>query len=292
MESPENRLRWGAEQRLEFIEFQLFWEGVINRSDITARFGVSVPQASNDLTLYRELAPGNLEYDPSAKRYVTTPGFAPRFLKPNPDRYLAQLMAVADGIMAFSDTWMSTAPSIGVLPIPGRRIVPEILRALLHAIRAGDSLHIEYQSMNPQRPDPLWRWITPHALGSDGMRWHVRAFCHRREKFVDFLVSRCLVIGETGRAAAGAEDDWRWQNFFEVHLEPNPELAIGQRRAIELDYGITDGRVTVPVRHALLYYFNKRLRLDVGAHLDDPPERPIIVANRDEFDRALADAAV
>ena len=292
MESPENRLRWGAEQRLEFIEFQLFWEGTINRSDITARFGVSVPQASNDLTLYRELAPGNLEYDASAKRYMTTPGFAPRFLKPNPDRYLAQLKAVADGIMAFSDTWMSTAPSIGVLPVPGRRIVPEILRALLNGIRAGNSLHIEYQSMNRERPDPLWRWITPHALGSDGMRWHVRAFCHRRENFVDFLVSRCLTIGESGAAGARAEDDWRWQNFFEVHLEPNPELALGQRRAIELDYGMNDGRVTVPVRHALLYYFNKRLRLDVGAHLDDPPERPVIVANRDEFDRALADAAV
>jgi hypothetical protein len=292
MESPENRLRWGAEQRLEFIEFQLFWEGVINRSDITTRFGVSVPQASNDLTLYRELAPGNLEYDASAKRYVTTSGFSPRFLKPNPDRYLAQLMAVANGIMAFSDTWMSTAPSIGVLPIPGRRIVPEILRALLNAIRAGNSLHMEYQSMNRERTDPLWRWVTPHALGSDGMRWHVRAFCHRRENFVDFLVSRCLAIGETGAAGARAGDDWRWQNFFEVHLEPNPELAIGQRRAIELDYGMTDGRVTVPVRHALLYYFNKRLRLDVGAHLDDPPERPIIVANRHEFDRALADAAL
>jgi len=292
MESPENRLRWGAEQRLEFIEFQLFWEGVINRSDITARFGVSVPQASNDLTLYRELAPGNLEYDASAKRYVTAPSFAPRFLKPNPDRYLAQLMAVADGIMAFSDTWMSTAPSFGVLPIPGRRIVPETLRALLNAIRGGSSLHIEYQSMNPERPDPLWRWITPHAFGSDGMRWHVRAFCHRRDNFVDFLVSRCLAIGASGAAGARAEDDWRWQNFFEVHLEPNPELAVGQRRAIELDYGMTDGRVTVPVRHALLYYFIKRLRLDVGAHLDDPPERPIIVANRDDFDRALADAKV
>jgi len=292
MESSENRLRWGAEQRLEFIEFQLFWEGVINRSDITARFGVSVPQASNDLTFYRELAPGNLEYDASAKRYVTTPGFTPRFLKPNPDRYLAQLMAVADGIMAFSDTWMSTAPSIGVLPIPGRRIVPEILRSLLNAIRAGNSLHIEYQSMNRERPAPLWRWITPHALGSDGMRWHVRAFCHRRENFVDFLVSRCLAIGESGAAGARAEDDWRWQNFFEVHLEPNPELAVGQRRAIELDYGMIDGRVTVPVRHALLYYFNKRLRLDVGVHLDDPSERPVIIANRDEFDRALADAAV
>jgi len=59
-----------------------------------------------------------------------------------------------------------------------------------------------------------------------------------------------------------------------------------------VDYGMTDGRVTVPIRHALLDYFNKRLRLDFGAHLDDPPERPVIVANRDVFGRALADAAV
>ena len=39
-------LRWGVEQRLEFIEFQLFWEGGLNRVDITRYFGVSVPQAS------------------------------------------------------------------------------------------------------------------------------------------------------------------------------------------------------------------------------------------------------
>ena len=46
-------LRWGVEQRLEFIEFRLFWEGGVNRSDITACFGVSVPQASKDLSQYR-----------------------------------------------------------------------------------------------------------------------------------------------------------------------------------------------------------------------------------------------
>ena len=95
----DTRLSWGVEQRLQFIEFRLFWDGVLNRSDMTERFGVSVPQASNDLTMYRELAPGNLEYDASAKRYVSTPEFKPRFLKPNPDRYLAQLKAVSDAVI-------------------------------------------------------------------------------------------------------------------------------------------------------------------------------------------------
>src|SRR3954453_9077099 len=53
---------------------------------------------------------------------------------------------------------------------------------------------------------------------------------------------------------------------------------------------MSDGKVTVSVRYALLYYFNKRLRLDVAAHLDSPHERPVIVANHIEFSEALAKA--
>src|SRR6266542_7008882 len=119
LEALEKVLRWGPEQRLEFVEFLLFWEGVLNRSDITQRFGVSVPQASNDLTMYREFAPANLEYDSSAKCYVSRPAFKPRFLEPNPDRYLAQFKAISDGILELADTWISQPPSSGVLPVPG-----------------------------------------------------------------------------------------------------------------------------------------------------------------------------
>jgi len=42
-------LRWGVERKLEFIEFRLFWEGSVNRSDIIETFNVSVNQASTDL---------------------------------------------------------------------------------------------------------------------------------------------------------------------------------------------------------------------------------------------------
>ena len=51
-----------------------------------------------------------------------------------------------------------------------------------------------------------------------------------------------------------------------------------------------NGKVVVPVRHALLYYFSKRLRLDVADRFDDPREAPVIVKNRDEFDVALSEA--
>jgi len=102
-------LRWGVEQRLEFIEFRLFWEGGINRSDITGFFGVSVPQASKDLTQYQELAPDNVRYDRSEKRYFATESFRPRFLKPDADRYLAQLLFAADPALHGERTSLSSA---------------------------------------------------------------------------------------------------------------------------------------------------------------------------------------
>ena len=49
MDNDRAELRWGVEQRLEFIEFRLFWEGHVNRSDLMDQFGVSVNQASTDL---------------------------------------------------------------------------------------------------------------------------------------------------------------------------------------------------------------------------------------------------
>ena len=53
---------------------------------------------------------------------------------------------------------------------------------------------------------------------------------------------------------------------------------------------MTDGEKIVSVRYALLYYFSKRLRLDVADHFDNPREAPVVVKNRDAFDTALAEA--
>ena len=52
MSNDKSELRWGVEQRLEFIEFRLFWEEHVNRIDLMDQFGVSVNQASMDLNRY------------------------------------------------------------------------------------------------------------------------------------------------------------------------------------------------------------------------------------------------
>src|SRR5215467_1554315 len=107
MKMGEQGMRWGVEQRLEFIEFRLFWEGGVNRADLINMFGISVPQSSKDLSLYQEQAPGNVVYDKSAKRYVAAQGFKPLYLDSDPDAYFARLRSVADGVEDVADSWLA-----------------------------------------------------------------------------------------------------------------------------------------------------------------------------------------
>lgn len=290
MAELERDIRWGIEQRLEFIEFRLFWEGGINRSALKEQFSVSIPQASNDLRRYNEQAPGNLVYDKSLKRYFASATFKPKFFVPDADQYLSRLRSASDKRTAQGDVWFSQLPDAESMPLPHRRVEVEVLRKLLDSIRRGRSLKVFYQSMNPKRPEALWRWISPHAFANDGLRWHVRAFCHLESKFKDFLLPRCLEAGEEGPQEASSDSDRNWQEFFNVILIPNPKLSRNQQNVVAQDYCMEGGKVSIPVRKSFLYYFQKRLRLDVAQILDNPRETPVVVQNDEAFRFAIAEA--
>lgn len=292
MKQSTQKKRWGVERRLEFIEFVSYWEGIINRSHIMEHFGVSAPQASSDLTAYQKIAPHNLRYDLSSKRYVATEEFEFRLIQPDADRYLKQLTALSTQSVELADTWLNITPAAEVIPVPTRKVEPAILFGILKAMRSKRSIEIEYQSLNPTRSDSLWRRVTPHAFASDGFRWHMRAYCHRDNRFKDFLLSRCSNTRDEAPPGLGVESDEKWLMYFDVKLAPNPRLSTSQKKAIEQDYAMKNGYVVLPVRYALLYYFDKRLRYDLLPQrstnsLGDPREIPVVVANQIEYESAL-----
>lgn len=291
MRAELQNLKWGVEQRMEFIEFRLFWEGGVNRSDIITYFGVSVPQSSKDLTQYQELAPGNAEYDRSEKRYFASEKFNPVFLAPSAESYLNQL-ALADQHGQTADSnWIVNTPSTSMLPALHRKVDVSVLRTILSAIRDNSSLEIFYQSMTATSPEPAWRLVTPHAFGSDGLRWHVRSYCHIDGKFKDFLLSRCSKARAAEVSGANAAEDKYWNEYFDVSLIPNPALNEAQKKAIATDYGMRNSVLSVAVRKAMLYYFEKRLRLDVAEKLDNPKEAPVVIKNRADFTETLMEAS-
>lgn len=273
-------LRWGVERKLEFIEFRLFWEGYVNRGDIIDTFNVSVNQASTDLNRYLGLAPDNMSYDKSARTYVRTSAFKPLFLKPDASLYLSQVRSLSDGLLDKHEAWIGNIPDFGSIPFPARGVLPTVLRTIVIAIRRHEAVEVCYQSMSS--PEPQWRWIIPHALGFDGFRWHARAFCEQSEQFKDFVLSRIAETKQSRPADARATNDTAWHELVHLEIGAHPALSDGQRRAIELDYGMTDGQVTIPVRRALLYYALKRLGLDTDPTARRPQDQQIVLLNADK----------
>lgn len=276
-------LRWGVELRLEFVEFRLFWEGHVNRGDLMDMFGISVQQASTDLNRYLGLAPDNMAYDKRAKTYVRGAAFAPLFLKPDASRYLAQLHSVGQGILDVSDAWIGQFPPYDAAPTPVRGVNATTLRAVVTAIRSSEAIEIKYQSLS--RPEPRWRWISPHAVGFDGFRWHVRAYCHADDAFKDFLHSRILETRATRTGEVTPDSDFDWHDQVILEIGPHPELSDAQKNVIALDYGMSGGKTQIPVRKAFLYYALKRLGLDVAPNARTPEEQQIVLLNSTEIAR-------
>lgn len=283
------KIRWGAERRLEFIEFRLYWEGGIRRADITEKFGVSVPQASADIGAYQLTAPSNLVYDASEKRYVSTPDFRPVFLDLSAESYLVHLRDAAEDRVRLVDSWLGSTPSVAVMPLPSRRVKSDVLRSLVTAIRETRSVEVLYQSMNKENTEKTWRRLSPHSLVNDGARWHVRAYCSKASAYRDFLLSRCEEAKNIGPAEGFVVDDKSWNELFEVLICPNPKLTEFQKKGIAEDYGMIDGKMSIRVRKALLFYFEKILRLDVPEIEGKPAATPLRMMNGEEFRKALQD---
>jgi hypothetical protein len=279
-ETAKDAPKWSQERRLEFIDFRLRWDGQLNRSDLTDFFGISVPQASLDIARYAELAPQNLVYDRSSKVYQATRDFRPLSASNQPQNYLNGLLASAEGVRESAVNFIGWQPPIDRVPQPGRVVDADTLAALLKAIRESSGLKVVYQSMS--QPDPAARTISPHALAFDGLRWHVRAYCHTRNDFRDFVLGRILDVEAIEPVGRPASEDTAWNTVLTLVLAPHPGLSDGKRQAIELDYGMRDGEVKLKCRQALLFYTLRRLEL--GMHQPQSPEsRQIVLKNEAEI---------
>lgn len=262
--------KWGKAARLQFIEFRLYWEGRINRGDLVDQFEISVPQASLDIVSYLETAPGNVEYDKQRKAYFATENFKPVLSVPNARDYLSQLeiQRAEDGSPVSHRSFVGVPPSFDIAQTPERVVNATVFRSVLKAIREKQDLHIEYLSMTRA----AWRWIAPHAVASDGFRWHIRAYCHDRNKFIDFVFGRILHMGPTRASQVDPATDAAWHTMIELKIAPHPRLDEVQKKGIELDYAMSDGTATLVLREALAPYMKKRLGLTSSITGTDAPQ--------------------
>lgn len=287
LESRDNPAPWGAERRLEFVDFRLHWERTVNRSDLVEFFRISPQQASADLARYAELAPGNLEYDKSLKAYRAATAFKPATARHDAQSYLDELAALSSGGLSPASSFIGWQPACDIVRYPTRPITLDTLLRLLWAIRDGEELRVSYQSM--RRPSPTLRWIAPHALASDGQRWHVRAWCHENCAFRDFVISRIQRVQGRRKTSASGADDESWHTRVDIVIAPRAGLTEAQRRAIEVDFGMSRGRLKLFCRKALAFYLLRQLQLERPPD-QSPAAQPLELVNRAALSDVIAAA--
>jgi len=273
----KRRRRWSVQQRLKFIDDQLHWREQINRLDLINEFGVSVPQASHDLSAYKSMAPKNMAYDASAKTYRRSNEFEPLYKKPSSSNYLRSLLSPSLGPQ---EAFKSIHPPTDAIPEIERFVDEEILRKIVNAILNSKSIYVYYQSTG--RPSPRWRWISPHALATDRHRWHARAFCHNDQKFKDFTLARIWKTTKDKPSRIDVENDKAWNEMTEFRIGPHPSQSPEMQKTTERDFQMNDGTCSIKVRVSMSLY----LAVELGFHGRTYRYPQLVLLNADEVNEA------
>ncbi|EPJ48515.1 MAG: hypothetical protein OFPII_05730 [Osedax symbiont Rs1] len=243
--------------RMKAIELLAYWEGRLVTNRLMEWFGISRQQASADIKRYMvNYNPHSLVHDPSVKAYVPKPSFQPVLTTGHINEYLDMVSGLVSGSMAIT---LETDIQLSSVQLPDRSVRPEVVREVIKACRASSSIKILYASMD----NPAWseRVISPHTLVYTGFRWHVRAYCHKRNNYRDFILSRIDRTPKPSDTKAPTIDgDKHWNEVVPITLVPNTQLNDGQKILVEKDYAMPEGRLQLRVRKSLVHYTLQRYR--------------------------------
>lgn len=248
-------IAFAQKQRLAYIDFCLMFKGSLHRNDLIQRFEVGLSAGTRDFNLYKELAPGNLEYNTREKRYFQSANFKPLFQHDAKRTLIKLANDISDGFDAIGEIHfpVEAPPSLNV---PDIFVVARLVQATLN----GKAVQVDYTSLSSGHSR---REIVPHAIVDNGLRWHVRAYDRKSKSFRDFVLTRIqqVKILEHSHNHEEAEADHEWQRLIPLQLVPHPH-NIKHKSAIEGDYGMTKGVLTIEVRAAMAGYLLRRWNVD------------------------------
>ena len=280
----ESGLTWDQTLRFRLLEIVLQWEGRLTTNHLCSAFNIGRQQASKDINRYiGEFSPNRLEYDRKLKGYKPTADFKPQFSQGTVNEYLHLLhqdKAQTSTLSLLDLRYGHTE----VLDVPSRHVDPQIVRGLVQAARNQLRVDVEYASLSSEENN-RGRNIVPHTLIYDGIRWHVRAYCEKRQDYLDFVLRRFRGVPELlDSSEHGREQDVKWNTRVEVVVIPNPCLPLEQQEIIATDYAMQARELHFSQRMPLVHYALDRMQVCYNdQHQQHPDNYPLVLKNRDEL---------
>ncbi|MEZ8333314.1 WYL domain-containing protein [Vibrio splendidus] len=269
-----DNLNYAQKQRLAYIDFKLMFVGYFTRSEVVEHFKMGLSNATRDINLYKEMAAHNLTYDNAEKRYFQTKAFVPLF-NHNTNETLGKLANQLSGEDSVINGLGIPFEAPSQLNAPNTSIVAVLTQAALN----NKAVKISYVSLSSGEKK---RTVVPHSIVDNGLRWHIRAYDCQTNEFRDFVISR-ITKAELSGAVLETQTmlaDKQWMRFVPLELVPHPN-NVNYPKAIELDYSMKDGRLSIEVRAALTGYLLRRWNVDCSENATQTtPEHQLWLANR------------
>lgn len=256
MATSLEELTQSQRDRLAFIDLRVRYFGEIRRQDLLSRFSIKAAAATRDLATYKDLVPGNIDYDSKSKVYVRADWFRPvfEFSAARVLTWLTHGYPDSEPLRYRADIASEPAAEIS-------RPDLETLSVVTRAIYRKAPIEVTYRALTSGLTT---RQILPFALADNGSRWHVRAFDRKSSEFRDFVLARVADARLTGGPVEDAErpdQDIQWNRIVELELVPHP-ANMRNPDTIETEYGMTDGKLVTRVRAALVGYMLRRWNVD------------------------------
>lgn len=250
--------------RISDLETVLFWEGEIDNQRVRELIGVQPVWASRLLAELAKQMGNRVTRDTSRSPLRLSVGAK------NTNHY------TLDDYLRVIGTRPSNNNFVEDARLDLSAAAPEVFITIVQAIKNKNGVNIVYRSMSD--PEGSERLVFPHAIVRAPRRWHVRAWCTKRQDFRDFTLGRIVSVSKMeSLAPRSRSDDCGWNEIVNFYVLAHPELTPAQQAMIMEEYFPGASARQLSVRRCLAAYIIQDLRLATDTEKQRPPEYQLFV---------------
>jgi hypothetical protein len=255
--------------RFAYIETQLYWGEGIAATDLMNAFQLTRQTAQNILNDYRERYPKQMRYDSSLKRHVSQEDFLPHHINPDTMPFLEYLLGQDLRAHYLNETDWSDIELNNVDRLLRPKLSRQVIQPILSALRHQKTLLIEYQ---PVAPDEIQaRVISPNHLVFVDNRYHLHAYCHVKQRHLDFVLSRILYVEPAYEDWVSSSGSREWQEWVTLRFRPNRELPQAVQDSLLRGHPKNEkGNWEIRCRKNEAFYVRQKLLKAVDSHRGMP----------------------